>query len=428
MGLVFADLHIHSRYSRATSKDIDIANLVKYARIKGLNLLGTGDFTHPLWIKELKSGLEEDGSGILKTKDGFSFILQTEISNVYTQGGRGRRVHNIILAPSFDVVDQINEALGKRGRLDYDGRPIFGFSCIELADMMVGISRDIEIIPAHVWTPWFSIFGSKSGFDSVEECFGDRSRYIHALETGLSSDPAMNWRLSSLDKYTLVSNSDSHSFWPWRIGREANVLDMEELTYARLLGVLRERDPKRFIYTIEVDPSYGKYHLDGHRDCNVCMEPRDSMKADNICPVCRRPLTIGVLHRVEELADRPEGFVPKESIPYKSVIPLSEIISSSIGIGQLYSKKVWEVYNRLIGKFGSEFNVLLEAPPRDMEHAAGRKVADAVMGIREGKFGIRPGFDGVYGKVVFGDESMDDPGKPVKTEKQKSISDFGITG
>ena len=419
---IISDFHLHSRFSRATSKEINIENLVKYARIKGLDLLGTGDFTHPMWLKELKSELMEDGSGILKTKDGFPFILQAEIANIYTQDGKGRRIHNIILAPDLDVVEHINSELAKRGRLDYDGRPIFGFSCIELVEMMMGISKDIEIIPAHAWTPWFSIFGSNSGFDSVEECFGEKSRYIHAIETGLSSDPAMNWRLSGLDKYALVSNSDSHSFWPWRIGREANVFEMEKLTYSEFIKTIREKNPKMFLYTIEVDPSYGKYHLDGHRNCGVRLEPGDSINMKGICPVCRKPLTIGVLHRVEELADRPEGFIPKNPIPYKSVMPLSEIISSVMGIDQLYSKKVWDTYNRLIEAFGSEFGILLKATEGELKKIVNRRIADAIIGVREKRIKIQPGFDGLYGKAVFGEEGETEM-KPAK--KQRSITDFG---
>ncbi len=420
---IISDFHIHSRFSRATSKEITINNLVKYAKIKGLNLLGTGDFTHPLWLKELKENLKEDGSGILKTEDGFPFILQAEIANIYTQGERGRRIHNIILAPSFEIVEQINSELSKRGRLDYDGRPIFGFSCIDLVEMMVGISRDIEIIPAHAWTPWFSIFGSKSGFDSVEECFGDKSKFIHALETGLSSDPAMNWRLSSLDKYALVSNSDSHSFWPWRIGREANVFEMERVEYSEFIKIIREKDPKKFLYTIEVDPSYGKYHLDGHRECGICTEPKNSIKANGICPVCKKPLTIGVLHRVEELADRPEGFRPENAMPYKSLIPLSEIISSVLGVDQLYSKKIWDVYNKLIKEFRSEFRVLLKVPESELKKTVKEGVADAIIKVRDGKIKIRPGFDGVYGKAMFSDKAEVKLNELVK--KQKSIADFG---
>jgi len=420
---VVSDFHLHSRFSRATSKEITIKNLVKYARIKGLDLLGTGDFTHPLWLKELKTNLNEDGLGVLKTEDDFPFILQTEISNIYTQDGKQRRVHNIILSPGFEVVDQINSELLKRGRLDYDGRPIFGFSCTELVEMLMGISRDIEVIPAHAWTPWYSIFGSKSGFDSVEECFGDKSKFIHALETGLSSDPAMNWRLSGLDKYTLVSNSDSHSFWPWRIGREANVFEMKGLKYSEFINIIREKDPRKFLHTIDVDPSYGKYHLDGHRDCGVCLEPKDSIKTNGICPVCRKPLTIGVLHRVEELADRSEGFKPNNTIPYKSLIPLSEIISSVMGISQLYSKNIWDVYNKLIKAFNSEFRVLLEVPESELKKVVNEKAADAIIKVRGGKVKIRPGFDGVYGKAMFGNGNGVKVTKAVK--KQKSLADFG---
>ena len=424
---IISDIHLHSRFSRATSKEITIPNLIKYAKIKGLSLLGTGDFTHPMWIKELKSNLKDDGYGILKTSEGFPFILQTEIANIYTQDGKGRRVHNIILAPSFDVVEQINEELGKKGRLDYDGRPIFGFSCIELVDMMMGISKDIEIIPAHVWTPWFSVFGSKSGFDSVEECFGEKSKFIHALETGLSSDPAMNWRLSKLDRYTLISNSDSHSFWPWRIGREANVFEMDKLDYSEFIRIIREKDTKRFLYTIEVDPSYGKYHLDGHRDCNVCLEPKESIEKKGICPVCKRSLTIGVLNRVEELADRPGGFKPDNAIPYRSLMPLSEIISSVLGIEQLYSKKIWDAYNKLIKAFGTELEVLIKVSETRLKSVVGNKMAEAIVGVRNGKVKIRPGYDGVYCKALF-DVDTEKGNKNVAegpTKRQKSIADFG---
>ena len=417
---IISDFHLHSRFSRATSKEITIKNLVKYAKIKGLDLLGTGDFTHPLWLKELKDNLRGDGSGILKTEDGFPFILQTEIANIYTQGGKGRRIHNIILAPNFEIVGQINSELAKRGRLDYDGRPIFGFSCIELVEMMVNISREIEIIPAHAWTPWFSIFGSKSGFDSVGECFGDKSKFIHALETGLSSDPAMNWRLSGLDRYSLVSNSDSHSFWPWRIGREATVFEMKGLTYDNLIKAIRTKEG--LVETIEVDPSYGKYHLDGHRGCRVCLKPGDSIKTNGVCPVCRKPLTIGVLHRVEELADRPDGFRPEGAIPYKSLIPLSEIISSVLGINQLYSKKVWDVYSKLIKAFGSEFRILLKTPESELK-TINERVADAIIRVRDGKVKIVPGYDGVYGSPVFNDGDGVNMSKSVK--RQKSLVDFG---
>ncbi|MDP7282107.1 MAG: endonuclease Q family protein [Candidatus Undinarchaeales archaeon] len=308
----YADLHIHSRFSRATSKNITIDNLEKYARIKGITLLGTGDFTHPKWLEELKEKLTEDGSGFLKTVGAptplrpgapeLKFVLQAEISQMYRHEDKGRRVHNLLLAPSFEIVEQINEFLAPRGKLASDGRPIFsGLSCVELCENLFEISDKIEIIPAHIWTPWFSVLGSKSGFNSIKECFGEYTNKIHALETGLSSDPAMNWRLSQLDQFTLVSNSDTHSYWPWRLGRECNILDIEP-TYSALQNTLKTS--KGFEYTIEVDPSYGKYHFDGHRKCSVCFEPKESLKHEDICPKCGKPLTIGVLHRVEELADR----------------------------------------------------------------------------------------------------------------------------
>jgi len=415
---IIADLHIHSRFSRATSKELNIKNLEKYAKIKGLNLLGTGDFTHPEWLKELKNELTEDETGILKTKTGFNFILQGEISLIYTQDGKGRRIHNVLLAKNLDVVEQINEALLKRGRLDYDGRPIFNLSCIEFTEMMKSIDKDIEIIPAHIWTPWFSLFGSMSGFDSVEECFKDQAKFIHALETGLSSDPAMNWRLSQLDNYTLISNSDSHSFWPWRIGRECNIFDIK-LAYDAFIKSLKTKEG--FIETIEVDPSYGKYHFDGHRLCKVCMSPKDAIKNKNICPKCGRKLTIGVLHRVEELADREEGFKPKNAVPFKSVIPLSEIISNLIGYA-ISSKKVWEIYHQLVSKGRSELGILLDAEPEELKKLADEKIADAIINNREGKIPIQPGFDGEYGYPIFN-------GKIKKAEirqkhEQKGLGDF----
>ena len=413
---LIADLQVHSRFSRATSNQLNLENLEKYARIKGLNLLGTGDITHPEWLKELKAGLKEDDTGILKSKSGFNFILQGEISNIYTQDGKARRIHNVILAKNFEIAEQIQEALKKRGRIDYDGRPIFGFNCIELVEMMKNIDEKIEIIPAHAWTPWFSLFGSMSGFDSVEECFKDQAKHIHAIETGLSSDPAMNWRLSQLDKYTLVSSSDAHSFWPWRIGREANVFDIEP-TYDNLIDAIRTR--KGFLYTIETNPEYGKYHIDGHRACNISMEPKESLKNKNICPKCKRPLTIGVLNRVEQLADREEGYKPKDAIPFKSLIPLSEILASLFN-SSVASKTVFSEYYKLIKNFQTEFNVLIEAKKEDLIKAADEKIADAIIAVREGKVKIKPGYDGVYGQLVF--ESSE--AKSTNDKKQQGLDKY----
>ncbi|MCJ7816463.1 MAG: endonuclease Q family protein, partial [Candidatus Aenigmarchaeota archaeon] len=336
---VIADLHLHSRYSRATSTQLTIPNLTKYARIKGLNLLGTADCTHPLWIQELKGSLKEDGTGVLRDKDGFGFILSGEISSIYSQGGKVRRVHNIILLKNFEIAEHVNEVLTKRGvNLKSDGRPICGIPCPELVEIIMGVDKEAEVIPAHVWTPWFSVFGSESGFDSIEECYKDQAKNIHALETGLSSNPAMNWRLSSLDNYSLLSFSDSHSFWPWRIGRECTMFDVKELTYSNIIRAIRTKSG--LASTVEFFPEEGKYHFDGHRACNISLSPEESRKLGHWCPVCKRHLTIGVLHRVEELADRPQGYVPKGAIPFKSLIPLTEIISAQMGIGQLYSKKI----------------------------------------------------------------------------------------
>jgi uncharacterized protein (TIGR00375 family) len=405
---VISDLHIHSRFSRATSVKLDLLNLEKWARIKGVNLLGTGDFTHPKWIEEIKNNLTED-DGILKSKTGFNFIFQTEISNIFTQDGKGRRVHNIILAPSFEVVEQINEALGKKGRLDYDGRPIFGFSCVELVDMMINISKDIEIIPAHAWTPWFSIFGSNSGFNSIEECFLDRAKYIHAFETGMSSDPAMNWRISKLDKYTIVSFSDLHSFWPWRLGREATIFDIN-LNYKNLINAIRTNN---LIETIEVDPGYGKYHYDGHRSCNISLSPDESLKNKDVCPKCGKKLTIGVAHRIEELADRNVNYEPKNAISFKKIIPLSELLSVYYN-QDINTKLIWNVYNKIVEKY-SEFDVLLNLDYNKLREIMDDKLANIVLQNREGKIKVKPGYDGVYGEPIL-DIKYD--------KKQKSLMDF----
>ena len=415
---IIADLHLHSKHSRATSKQLDIKNLERYARIKGLDLLGTGDFTHPEWVKELKKELVQDDGGIYKTKGGFPFVLQSEISLIYSQGGKGRRVHNVVLAPSFEVVDQITEYLKKHGRIDYDGRPIFKIPCDEFAYELKKISGDIEIIPAHVWTPWFSLFGSMSGFDSVEEAFKDQAKNIFALETGLSSDPAMNWRLSKLDRYSLVSSSDSHSFWPWRIGREATIFDIDP-SYKNLIKALRTKESLQG--TVEVDPSYGKYHLDGHRACNVCLDPKESIKLKDICPKCGRKLTIGVAHRVEELADREEGFRPRQAKDFYSLIPLSEIISNLGGYG-IATKKAWKVFDDLIRGFGNEFNVLLDVSLEDLKKVVDEKLAKAIIDNRKGKIKIKPGFDGEYGVPLF-DGKLEKERTEIKVS-QKGLGDF----
>ena len=394
-----ADLHIHSRHSRATGKDLNIANLEKYALLKGIDLLGTGDFTHPQWIKELKENLgDSEGKGIFRSKKGFPFILTTELSLVYTQG-KGKRVHNLIFAPNFDVVDQITEYLLTKGRVDYDGRPIFKLSCIEFTEAMMSISKDIEIIPAHAWTPWFGVLGEKGGFDTLKEAFGDQVNHVHAIETGLSSDPAMNWRIKELDRYQLVSFSDLHSYWPWRMGREATIFNIN-LSYKNLLNALRTGEG--LAETFEVDPGYGKYHFTGHRKCNVCLHPKDAVRVGNKCPQCGKKLTVGVMERVEQLADpsRPEGFTLKNAKPFRTLLPLSDILSKILGKA-VGTKAVWEEYNTLISRFKSEYAVLLNAPPDELKKIANQKIVDAILKNRNAEVEIQPGFDGEYGIPIF---------------------------
>jgi len=364
----------------------------KWAKIKGVEVLGTSDFTHPEWIKEIKNHLVEDDSGVLKTTTGFPFILQTEISLIYTQAGKGRRVHVVILAPNFAVVEQITEYLKRHGRVDYDGRPIFKIPAHDLVYELRNISPEIEVIPAHIWTPWFSMFGSNSGFDSIHECFKDQAKNIHVLETGLSSDPPMNWRLSQLDNYGLVSFSDSHSFWPWRLGREATILDLKKLNYKEILRALRTFEG--LSGTVEVNPAYGKYHVDGHRNCGVIMNPSEAIKNNNICPVCKKPLTLGVAHRVEELADRKLGFRPKNARDFHTLIPLSEVIAKLIG-KSVATKSVWQEYNKLLKEFKSEYKILLSAPREELIKHTHEKIADAIMKNRIGGLKIKPGYDGV---------------------------------
>jgi uncharacterized protein (TIGR00375 family) len=380
---------------------MNIENLEKNAKIKGLNLLGTGDFTHPLWLKELKRNLIDAEKGLFHFKDkSIYFMLQAEVSSIYNQGEKLRKIHNVLLAPSFEVVDQINDFLKNYGKLASDGRPILTkIDCAELAENLINISKDVVIIPAHAWTPYFGILGSKSGFDSIEECFQEQTKNIFAIETGLSSNPQMNWRLSSLDKFALVSNSDSHSPWPSRIGRELNVFDTEA-SYNDIINAIREKNPKKFLYTIEVDPSYGKYHWDGHRICNVSLDPKESMKYHNTCPVCGKPLTIGVLNRVEELADRPEGFVPKNAVPFKSLLPLSELIAAVYNT-QFFSKKVWEESTKLTREFGTELNVLLEASEDRLGLLTHEKIVEIILKNRKGELKVQPGYDGVYGKLLL---------------------------
>jgi len=407
-----ADFHIHSKYSRATSKDMDVEHLSQWAKLKGIQLIGTGDFTHHLWLEELRSKLEDKGNGLYGYK-GVNFILSSEISSIYSKNNRGYRIHNIIFAPSFKTVDKINETLSRCGNLASDGRPILGLDAAELARIIFDIDENCILAPGHIWTPWFSLFGSMSGFDRIEDCFEEQTKNIYCLETGLSSDPAMNWRLSALDRFSLISNSDSHS--PSKIGREANVFDCE-LSYKEIADTLKKKDRKRFLYTIEFYPEEGKYHYDGHRLCQVRLSPEESKAHKGICPKCGKHLTIGVMNRVEQLADRPEGFKPESAIPFKNLIPLDEIIAEAKAMGKS-SQAVEQEYRGIIAKFGTEFEVLGKAPREDLFKGMDARIADAIMRMRQGRVRIAPGYDGEYGKIsIFGDDE-----KPKKHEEQLSL-------
>jgi len=400
-----ADFHIHSKYSRATSPLMDLENLDDWAKIKGIKVLGTGDFTHSEWLKNIKKKLEPAEPGLFKLSEGefpTRFILTAEVSCIYSKGGKVRKIHIIIFAPSINTVEKINSRLSKIGNLSADGRPILGLDAKELLKIVLDSDENCLVVPGHCWTPWFSVFGSKSGFNSLEECFDDYTKYIYAGETGLSADPKMFWRISALDKITLISNSDSHSLQ--KIGREANVFDAE-LSYQSIAEILKKKDKNKFLHTIEFFPEEGKYHYDGHKDCNLSLSPKESKKYNNICPRCAKPLTIGVLNRVEELADRPEGFVPGNSIPFKSLAPLNEIIAESMGVSAA-GKEVGRHYNNLIKSLGNEFKILIECSRKEIEEKSLPEIAEGIMRMREGKVFVEPGYDGVYGKIkIFGEHS-----------------------
>jgi uncharacterized protein (TIGR00375 family) len=423
---IVADLHLHSKYSRATSKNMDLEGLSTGARLKGLQLLGTGDFTFPDWLQELKEKLEPvDNSGLFKF-NGVYWILTTEVSTIYQVNNVTKKSHHIIHVSSFEEAEQINESLSKYGKLQSDGRPTLLMTAPELVEKVIGISKNAIITSAHIWTPWFSIFGSKSGFDSIDDAYQDQIKHIFSLETGLSSDPAMNWRLSQLDRFTLVSNSDSHSPNPWRLGREANVFDFKNITFKELYDTLKKKDNSKFLFTIETDPNYGKYHFDGHKDCQIILSPEQSKKTGGICPRCGKKLTIGVLNRLEQLADRPEGYVPKNAIPFRTLLPLYEIISYSTGAASLYSKKVLLENDKLIAAFENELNILLNVPRNELLKVTSDKIADAIIKVRDGRMNYIPGYDGEYGKPVFDDNEYAELKKQMEKRMaaQKSLRDF----
>jgi uncharacterized protein (TIGR00375 family) len=400
-----ADLQIHSKYSRATSPKMVIEELARWAKLKGITVLGTGDFTHPAWFAELKSKLKPAEPGLFFWKDDpeknpTRFMLTAETSHIYSKGGKVRRVHLLIWAPSFEAVEKINTRLSWAGNLKSDGRPILGMDCKELVKVALDADPNCMVIAAHAWTPWFSVFGSMSGFDSLTECFEELTPQIYAIETGLSSSPSMNWRLSQLDGVALVSNSDSHS--PERIGREANIFDTE-LSYTGITEAVKSNDPSRFLFTIEFFPEEGKYHYDGHRACGVRLAPEETKKLKGICPKCGKPVTVGVLARVEELADRPAGYAPEGRIPYKNLVPLDEIIAEALGV-QSKTKRVMAIYQTLCAAFGGELPLLLEGDLGRIAQFSDSRIAEGVRRVREGTLTIEPGYDNEYGTIkIFGD-------------------------
>jgi len=440
---VIADLHIHGKYSRATSANMNIPEIAHFAQIKGLSLVGTGDFTHPGWLREIKENLiPSPGTGLYRPKNprgpNVHFMITGEVSTVFTFGGERKKVHHVILTPSLETAEQINDRLSRYGDLETDGRPTLEISAPHLVEELMEISKDNMIFPAHAWTPWFSLFGAFSGFDRVEDCYQDMTRYIYALETGLSSNPPMNWRISALDRFTLLSNSDSHSSWPWRIGREANVFELESLTYWDIVDSVKRKDPNILRFTIETNPAYGKYHWTGHRECGVSLPPEEAIRLGNVCPVCHRRLTKGVEQRVEELADRPYGFRPPGSPGYMELLPLSEVISAVIGANQPSSQRVWSIYNSLISHFGDEYSVLIDAGLDELVKVTDPSIAEAIIRVRDGRIRVIPGYDGVYGQIVIfpergegiaregamGEGEIDEGEGERKAVRQKSLKEF----
>ena len=425
------DLHIHSRYSRACSRELTLENLDKTCRVKGVDIIATGDFTYPAWFDAICNELEpvggrhsgmspssaEGGNGLykLKNSDGkVKFILSTELALIYKQGEKTRRIHIVVLAPNLAAVEELNKYLDAHYNIRSDGRPILGMSAIELCKILFEINEKFMVIPAHIWTPWFAVFGSKSGFDSTEECFGEFTHYIYAYETGLSSDPEMNWRLSALDNLTLLSNSDAHSL-P-NIAREANAFEMSEISYDAIYDIMQNSSAEKraggikskyggLLYTIEFYPEEGMYHYDGHRACNLRLSPAETKKQKGICPVCKKPLTLGVCYRVEELADKKLGFRPAGAPDYKKLVELDKIIAEALGIKSRSARQVQTEYHNLIKNCGSELEILIHKPLEQILKNTLPAIAEGIKRVRAGKLMVEPGFDGQYGTVkIFSPE------------------------
>jgi uncharacterized protein (TIGR00375 family) len=425
------DLHIHSKYSRACSPQLTLANIDAACRTKGIDIIATGDFTYPLWFKSIKDELEEIGtSGLYQLRNNtprsrthpaspglaplprgeaatpldrgdstlVKFILSTEVALIYKDGGpHARRIHLVIMAPNIEAAGKLNNYLDKKFNIRSDGRPILGMSAPDLVKICLDIHPQFLIYPAHIWTPWFSVFGSKSGFDKMEECFREQTKNIYAYETGLSSDPEMNWRLSALDNLTLLSNSDAHSLA--NLGRECSVFDLEDFSYQEIYGIIKSKNLKKIIKTIEFYPEEGMYHFDGHLNCKISCPPEETKKNKGFCPVCKKPLTIGVLNRVEELADRAAGIIPKKSYPFIKLVELDKIIAEALDVKSRSSQKVKVEYNKLIKNFGPELYILTELPLEKLNGATDPLIAEGIKRVREGKLEIKPGFDGQYGEI-----------------------------
>lgn len=449
------DLHIHSKYSRACSRDLTLPNIEAACQIKGIDIIATGDFTYPAWFADIKNELDPStgsgqGSGLYKLKssadskiypvksreagatssqfNGVKFLLSTEFALIYKDGGKVRRIHLVVHAPNISAVEELNAHLGKRFNIKSDGRPILGMTAPDLIKLCLSIHPKFLIYPAHIWTPWFSVFGSKSGFDSMEECFHEYTKNIFAYETGLSSDPEMNWRLSALDKLTLISNSDAHSLQ--NIGREANVFELNDITYDEIYEAIKngfrrattngahanDNGGSRLKYTIEFYPEEGMYHYDGHRDCGVSFSPSETKKQKGICPICKKSLTIGVMNRVEELADRPAGFIPAGMPGFRKFVGLDKIIAEALGVKSRGAKKVLAEYNKIIRHGGSELNVLLNINPDEIKKISSEVIAEGIRRVRAGELDIKPGFDGQYGEIkIF---------NGIEKEKNKQVTLF----
>ena len=422
MAKFVADLHLHSAYSRATSPSLNFDTLSQWAKLKGINLLSSADFTHPIWWQAIKKNLKEsDSDGFYEYND-IKFVLGSEISCIYTQGGKQRRIHCLLFFPNKSDVERFNNRLGQRANLSADGRPIIGMSAKQLLELALSINEEAIFIPAHIWTPWFSLYGSNSGFDSIEECFGDLSKYINAIETGLSSDPEMNWRIKDLDNRSIVSFSDLHS--APKMAREVTVFDTD-FEYSGLLRALKNQ---RISFTVEFFPEEGKYHYTGHRNCHVRHSPVDSAKLGIICPTCKKKLTVGVMHRVEELADkaRPEGHRSQTRPPFKRLVPLLEILAEVYGT-QPASQKVQDEYFRITSEFGSELAVLLKTPLQDIEkYVSIYKIVEGIEKVRRGDIVVDPGYDGVFGKVNIWQEEVSNAQNAKPTLQKQAQGQTGL--